>query len=76
MFEQEWLELFADGLKYAMETKGYSVRELAEAVGVSPSTISRYLNAKQMPSVKNILNMSEVLDEDLNDFLYFGDLIL
>ena len=70
--EQEWLETFAANLESLMIEHGYTQSSLAEAINSDQSTISRYLRAERMPSVKNLVNIMIVLDGRLEDILDFG----
>ena len=58
MGEQEWLDIFGDNLRDILEEQWTSRSEIAEAIGVSEATISRYINKTQMPSVRSLINMS------------------
>lgn len=49
-------------LYYTMRRKGYSQRELADAVGVSGATISRIINCKKNPSEKLLQKIANELD--------------
>lgn len=56
-----------------MEEKGYNQEQLSKTTGISQSSISGYLNARQIPTVKAVINMAYELDEDLTAFIDFGD---
>ena len=75
MSEYEWLCIFADNLKEMMDEAGISQSELAEATGLSISTINRYLSKQRLPGIKAILNISYELDCDLYDLIDFGSRI-
>lgn len=75
MTEQEWLDIFGDNLAEIMAEQGYSQRDLADEAGLSESAISYYVNKQRLPSIKAIINMAYVLDQDLNNFIDFGDRI-
>lgn len=75
MSELEFMEIFAGNLRSLMYDTGYSQAELAEETGLTQGTISKYLNAKQMPSVKAIVNLVYVLNCDFEDLMDFGDMI-
>lgn len=76
MTEQEWVNIFGDNLRDILQEYGYTQREFADAVGVTESTISRYINKERMPSVKVLINMSMELGIDLEEFANFGDRII
>ena len=75
MNEFEWLDIFADNLKERMKECKITQQQLAEETDISQATISKYLNKRQMPGIKAIINISEILEWDLEDMLYFGSMI-
>lgn len=75
MSEVEWIDIFAGNLASLLEETNMSQSELADAIGVSKGTISRYLNKQMMPSVKTIVNMVYALNCPWEDLLDFGDTI-
>lgn len=61
-------EVFARNLKYYMERRGKSQKELAEIVGVSAPTMNEYLKAKKYPRIDKIEIMANyfgILKSDL-----------
>lgn len=75
MSEFEWLSIFGDNLKSLLKEAGMTQEELANATGLSKSTISRYIHKEQIPTIRAIINISYELDCDLNDLIDFGDRI-
>ena len=75
MSELEWLEIFGGNLKEIIEGSGYPRIEVADETGLSQTTISRYINGKQMPSVKAIVNLAYILNCDIRELMDFGDMI-
>lgn len=73
--EQEWLDIFGDNLRSMMDEYRYSQKELAEVTGLSQSTICKYINKQQMPTIKAIINLSYELGCDLYDLIDFGSKI-
>lgn len=72
--EQQWLEIFADNLRSLMNESNMSQRELSRISGVSEAAISKYLNAKCMPSVNALANIAYAFPcASLEDFLVFSD---
>ena len=63
MTEQNYLEAFAYNLDYIMQD------ELAKRSNIGKSTISKYLNAKQMPTMKAISNICYALDCEFEDII-------
>lgn len=72
MSEQEWIEIFGDNLQSILEEYGLSQRDLADEIGVSESTISKYIHKKQIPNIKAIVNMVYALDIEFDDLIDFG----
>ena len=72
--------LFAPKLAYCREFLGFSKKEMAEAMGVSPNTYSKYEKGISMPSVDSLhivsiisdVSMEDYVDEDfsLEDFIH------
>lgn len=73
MSELEWMDIFGDNLKSLLEEQWMSQQELADATGISKSTISRYINKQCMPSVAALVNIAYALNCEIDDILYFGD---
>ena len=75
MREYEFLRIFSDNLRYSLDYANMSQRELADAIGVDESTISRYLRGQRMPTAKIIVNIACVLDCDISDLIPCDELI-
>lgn len=75
MSQQEWLDIFGDNLANILEEEKISQKELSRLTGLSESTISRYINKLQMPTVRAIINISYALDWSFEDMLNYGDII-
>lgn len=75
MTEVEFIDIFSDNLRDVMKEQGYNVSNLSEAINVSESTISRYLNKQTMPTVKNLINICMETGLDLNDLIPFYERI-
>lgn len=75
MSQQEWLDIFGDNLASILEEEQISQKELSRLTGLSESTISRYINKLQMPTVRAIINISYALDWSFEDMLNYGDII-
>ena len=52
-------------VKAEMARSGLTAYELAERVGVSPTTMSLWLNGKAEPSIRNAIKVAEVLGRDV-----------
>lgn len=75
MSQQEWLDIFGDNLANILEEEKISQKELSRLTGLSESTISKYINKLQMPTVRAIINISYALDWSFEDMLNYGDII-
>lgn len=75
MSEQEWIDIFGDNLRDILKEYGYTQRDLADALGTTEATISRYVNKQRMPSLKMAINMSLELGIDLDEFVVFDERI-
>ena len=75
MSQQEWLDIFGDNLASILEEEQISQKELSRLTGLSESTISRYINKLQMPTVRAIINISYALDWSFEDMLNYGDIV-
>ena len=75
MTELEWMDIFSTNLQEMLEDARCSQEELAEDTGLTQATISRYINKKQLPGLKAIINISYALGCDLYDLIDFGDKI-
>ena len=72
MSEFEWLSIFARNLIEQIDGARMTQRELAQLAGLSEATVSNYINRRQMPGVKALVNISYVLGCTLDDLMDFG----
>ena len=75
MGQQEWLNIFGDNLASILEEERISQRELSRLTGLNESTISRYINKLQMPTVRAIINISFALEWQFEDMLNYGAML-
>ena len=75
MRETEWIRIFAGNLSEIIEESGYSQKEVADMTGIMQSTISKYINGRLMPSLKNVVNLAYALNCDVRELCDFGDYI-
>ena len=75
MSEATWLRIFSDNLLDMLGEAGMTQSDLADASGLSEGSISNYINKKQMPGVKALINISHALDCTLDELMDFGDTI-
>lgn len=59
--EQVWREEYAKMLKKLMHKKNISIRQLAEMIGVSKSSVDRYVSGKRLPNVYIAQRIKEIL---------------
>lgn len=75
MSEMFWLRTFAGNLRDILEEYGYTQKEFAECVDISEASISSYMSARQMPSIRSLVNMSMELGILFDEFMDFGSKI-
>lgn len=75
MNECEWLREFAENLSELMADVGFTQNKLAEETGLSQAAISNYLNAKQIPTIRSVMNIAYALDVSTDDLIDFGGMI-
>ena len=56
-------------LREAIQYGTISQKELAQKLGVNPSTISKYMRLDKYPSLDTFANICEVLDVSADDIL-------
>lgn len=76
MSEIEWLKNFGNALREVMDYTNTDQAELADILGVSQSSISRYVNGLQMPDIRTILLIAYELDWNIDDLVNFGEEII
>lgn len=76
MSEMQWLRMFAQNLVYLMDKKRMSQNELSRLTGIDQGSISRYMNAAQMPGVRAVVNMALALDLTVDDLVNFDTMIV
>lgn len=76
MTEQEFIETFSGNFCEIVFESGYSQRDIARLSGISQSTLSKYMRGRLMPSLRNVVNLSYILNCDVRDLCDFGDMIV
>jgi transcriptional regulator with XRE-family HTH domain len=66
---------FGSRVKEMLSDARMSQNELAETAGLSRSAVSDYVNARKMPGVRAIINISEALDCDVEELMPCGEMI-
>lgn len=62
-------EIITENLKNEIETSGKSKTEIAQAIGVSRSTISQYLSGRAQPTLATLSRLCRFLDCSADDIL-------
>lgn len=75
MKESDFINIFADNLRYSLHYANMTQRDLADAICVDESTISRYLRGQIMPTAKTVVNMAYVLDCNVDELIPCEELI-
>lgn len=73
MTEQEWIEKFRRNLDYILYERGYTQEEFANALGITQTAVSYWINGKRAPSVYSLINMSHVLKINIDELVDFGE---
>ena len=56
-------------LREAIQYSHISQKELAEKLGINPSTVSKYMRLDKYPSLDTFANICEILDISADDIL-------
>lgn len=72
MTEREWLEIFSENLIELLKDARMSQRELADAAGLSESSVSDYIHGRKLPGIKAVINIAYVLGRSLDELIDFG----
>ncbi len=73
MSEVEWLKEFGDRLVWLMNYTWTSQAELSKVLGVSQSTVSRYMRGLQMPDIDTIILMAQTMNYSVDKLIDFGE---
>lgn len=71
MNELDLLYDFANNLRHCMKEQDLTQSDLARESHISQPTISAYLNARKMPTMKSIVNICCALECEFDDLLPF-----
>ena len=80
MTKNKVIDLEATGkkIKVLMDKKNMNIRELSNVIGMSPQTVSSYINGKSSPNIRHLFMIAKVLDTTMDDILvpnsYIGKL--
>ena len=75
MKEIDFIDIFANNLRYTMNYNNMTQRELADASGLDESVISRYLRGHVMPSTRCLVNIAYALDCSIEDLIPCDELV-
>ena len=56
-------------LREAIEYGTLSQKEIAEKLGINPSTVSKYMRKDKFPSLDTFANLCQILDVSADDIL-------
>ena len=56
-------------LREAIQYGNISQKELAEKLGINPSTVSKYMRLDKFPSLDTFANICQILDVSADDIL-------
>ncbi len=68
------LNKLGEKLNYYLTLKGWSQQNLADKLGTTQQSISRWVNGQTEPELDDLLLACYLLDEDPNEFLGFNDI--
>ena len=69
------IDLAATGekIKNLLSESGLSVKDLCEVVSVSNQTVYRWINGQAIPSIDNLVQLSEIFKVGIDDILVRGN---
>lgn len=67
--DRDWRTRFANNLQIIMTDRGFNQKDLAEAIDVNESTVSRYCSGGIVPSAPVISKLAKVLRCDPTDLI-------
>ena len=56
-------------LREAISQSGISQKELAEKLGINPSTVSKYMKLNKYPSIDTFANLCDIIDVSADEIL-------
>lgn len=68
--DRKWKQNFAARLRKMMIKKVMNQMELADASGISQSSIAQYLNANRVPTVLNLVYIADALECTRDELAY------
>lgn len=67
------IEHIQERLREAIKLCGLSQKEIAQKLGVSPSTVSKYVRLDKFPSIETFANLCKILDVSADSILCLTD---
>lgn len=71
--EKEYREAFASKLRRVMTVRRMNQRMLSDETGISATTLSHYMNGRNLPDLRNVMRICRALDcsvEELTEYDY------
>lgn len=65
------LDNFVKALRYYISVSGKTKKEIADAIGVPPTTFSSWSNGKHLPDMDKLQTLSEYLKVPITQFFQF-----
>lgn len=69
MTENQLAKELGANLKSVMDEYGVNQKELSEMTGISRPMINKYVNGETIPTLINLINIANILDCELTDFV-------
>ncbi len=60
-------------LRQAIKLCGLSQKEIATKLGISPSTVSKYIRLDKFPSIETFANLCKIIDVSADSILCLTD---
>ena len=68
----EWM-IFAERVTAEMERQQLSIRQLADKIGMTPTTVSRYAKGQRVPRANEIIKIADALGVTCDYLLGLSD---
>ena len=60
-------------IREEIQNSNLSQRQIAEKLGINPSTVSKYMRQDKFPSLETFANLCKILDVSADDILGIND---
>lgn len=64
-----WRRVFPLKLEYCLKQRGMTQRELADKIGITEASMSRYANGNRIPKITTIVNMAYALGVSIEELI-------